>query len=117
MKTDKLPDLINAVSGGEKVFPTFQPLIHEEDPPWNVGELIPERLPDLNRGLMADHHVVAHRVYSEAEFKALPGVLIAEDIFSNNTLIYLDPASGIAGGVTLTGVFDASLSLIMVETM
>ena len=59
MKIDKLPDLTNAVSG-EKVFPTFQPLIHEEDPPWNVGELIPERLPELNRGLMANHHVVAH---------------------------------------------------------
>ncbi|MBL8408206.1 MAG: hypothetical protein JNJ81_10435 [Candidatus Accumulibacter sp.] len=38
MKTDKLPDLINAVSGGEKVFPTFQPLIHEEDPPCNAPD-------------------------------------------------------------------------------
>ena len=34
MKTDKLPDLINAASDGGKVFPTFQPLIHEEDPPY-----------------------------------------------------------------------------------
>ena len=86
MKTDKLPDLINAVSGGEKVFPTFQPLIHEEDLPWNVGELIPERLPDLNRGLMADHHVVAH---SEVVFidsavadvsALLPGISPATEI-------------------------------------
>ncbi|WP_186409203.1 hypothetical protein, partial [Candidatus Accumulibacter aalborgensis] len=58
-----------------------------------------------------------HTVYTEAEFKALPGVLIAEDPFSNNTLIYLDPASGVSGGVSLTGISDASLSLILVETM
>ena len=49
MKIDKLPDLINAASDGEKVFPTFQPLIHEEDPPCNVGELIPERLVSVTK--------------------------------------------------------------------
>ncbi|SBT10111.1 hypothetical protein ACCAA_880001 [Candidatus Accumulibacter aalborgensis] len=43
--------------------------------------------------------------------------MIAEDPFSNNTLIYLDPASGVSGGVSLTGISDASLSLILVETM
>ncbi|WP_186406042.1 hypothetical protein, partial [Candidatus Accumulibacter aalborgensis] len=58
-----------------------------------------------------------HTVYTEAEFKALPGVSIADDPFGNNTLIYLDPASGIAGGVTLTGISDALLSQIVVETM
>jgi hypothetical protein len=58
-----------------------------------------------------------HTVYSETEFKALPGVVISPDPFSNNTSIYLDPASGIAGGVTLTGIQDASLSQIVVETM
>ncbi|MEF8769319.1 Calx-beta domain-containing protein [Candidatus Accumulibacter contiguus] len=58
-----------------------------------------------------------HTVYSEAEFKVLPGVSVAVDPFGNNTSIYLDPASGVTGGVTLTGIVDASLSLIVVETM
>ncbi|NMQ05771.1 hypothetical protein E4Q08_11080 [Candidatus Accumulibacter phosphatis] len=58
-----------------------------------------------------------HTVYSEAEFKVLPGVSVAADPFGNNTSIYFDPASGIAGGVTLTGISDALLSQIVVEMM
>ncbi|KFB69537.1 MAG: hypothetical protein CAPSK01_000800 [Candidatus Accumulibacter vicinus] len=58
-----------------------------------------------------------HTVYSEAEFKVLPGVSVAENPFGNSTSIYFDPASGVSGGVTLTGIVDASLSLIVVETM
>ncbi|SBT04491.1 hypothetical protein ACCAA_1470002 [Candidatus Accumulibacter aalborgensis] len=56
-------------------------------------------------------------VYTEAKFKALPGVSIADNPFGNNTLVYLDAASDLSDGVTLTGIADAPLSQIVVEMM
>ncbi|MBV5300100.1 MAG: Ig-like domain-containing protein [Rhodoferax sp.] len=56
--------------------------------------------------------------YTEAQFKLLPGVSIQENPFGNTTSIYLDPdASGAAAGVTLTGIVDAALAQIVLETM
>ena len=57
------------------------------------------------------------QVYTEAKFKALPGVSIADNPFGNNTLVYLDAASDLSDGVTLTGIADAPLSQIVVEMM
>lgn len=59
-------------------------------------------------------------VYSEADFAALPGVVISENAFalpSGETSFYFDPNAGVVGGVTLAGVIDAALTNIVVETL
>jgi hypothetical protein len=55
-------------------------------------------------------------VYTEAQFMALPGVVIAQNPFQNNTTIYVDPFNGVAGGVQLVGVQDSALASIVLET-
>ena len=56
-------------------------------------------------------------VYTEAQFKVLPGVVLSESPFNLSTTIVFDPAAGVIGGVTLTGVVDAALNQIVVETV
>lgn len=56
-------------------------------------------------------------VYTEAQFKVLPGVVLSESPFNLNTTIVFDPVGGVIGGVTLAGVVDAALNQIVVETM
>jgi hypothetical protein len=55
-------------------------------------------------------------VYTEAQFMALPGVVIAENPFNPNTSIYVDPLAAVSGGVTLVGVLDSALATIVLET-
>ena len=55
-------------------------------------------------------------VYTEAQFMALPGVVIAENPFNINTSIYVDPFAAVLGGVTLVGVLDSALATIVLET-
>jgi hypothetical protein len=55
-------------------------------------------------------------VYTEAQFKALPGVSISENPFQNNTTIYVDPLDGVSGGITIVGLTDKALSQIVLET-
>ena len=59
----------------------------------------------------------AGTVLTEAQFKALPGVSISENPFSNRTSISFDPNNGTAGSVTLTGILDSALATIVVETL
>ena len=54
--------------------------------------------------------------YTEAQFKALAGVVISENPFANTTSITLDPVGGVVGGVTLNGIVDAALAQIVLET-
>ena len=53
---------------------------------------------------------------TEAQFKALAGVVISENPFATTTTIAFDPDNGVIGGVTLTGIVDAALNNIVVET-
>jgi hypothetical protein len=55
--------------------------------------------------------------YTEAQFKLLPGVSILADPFGNSTSLYLDPLAGVPGSVTLTGIADAGLDQIVLETL
>ncbi|MEF8769348.1 beta strand repeat-containing protein [Candidatus Accumulibacter contiguus] len=56
-------------------------------------------------------------VFTEAQFAVLPGVSINADPFANQTTLFLDPNGGVAGGVTLTGIQDAALTQIVLETL
>lgn len=58
----------------------------------------------------------SNTVLTEAQFKALAGVVISENPFQNSTSIFFDPSNGVLGGVTLTGVVDAALNTLVVET-
>jgi hypothetical protein len=60
--------------------------------------------------------VGGNTVLTEAQFSALPGVVIAENPFQSNTSIYFDPSSMLLGGVALTGIVDRALNSIVVET-
>ncbi len=53
-------------------------------------------------------------VFTKAQFFALAGVVVADDPFSGNATIYLDPDNGVSGGVTLTGVVTTA---VPVETL
>jgi len=55
--------------------------------------------------------------YTEAQFKALAGVSISADPFASSTSIYVDAVGGVGGGVTLTGIVDAALAQIVLQTM
>lgn len=55
-------------------------------------------------------------VYTEAQFKALPGVAISENPFTGSTSISFDPVNGAAGSVTLTGIVDGLLEQVVLET-
>lgn len=56
-------------------------------------------------------------VMTEAQFRQLPGVAIAEDPFNGSTNILLDPDQGVSGGVTIAGILDGVLNQIVVETL
>jgi len=71
---------------------------------------------DVAKDKLVFNDVGTGAVYTEAQFKALPGVVVAENPFANNTSIYFDPVDGVLGGVTLTGVVDAALANIVLET-
>lgn len=53
-------------------------------------------------------------VYTKAQFFALAGVVVADDPFSGNASIYVDPDNGVSGGVALTGVVTTAVT---VETL
>ncbi|MSR16993.1 MAG: hypothetical protein EXR89_04265 [Methylococcaceae bacterium] len=55
-------------------------------------------------------------VYTEAQFILLPGVVISENPFTNNTTIYVDPLAGASAGVTIVGILDENLTKITLET-
>jgi hypothetical protein len=54
--------------------------------------------------------------YTEAKFMVLPGVVISENPFTNNTTIYVDPLAGVPAGVTIVGILDENLTKITLET-
>lgn len=55
--------------------------------------------------------------FTEAQFKALNGVVISENPFGNNTTIVFDPNGSVVGGVILNGIVDAPLNTIVVEAI
>lgn len=71
---------------------------------------------DVTKDKLVFNDTGAGIVYTEAQFKALPGVTIAENPFANNTSISVDPDNGVAGGVILAGIVDAALNTIVLET-
>lgn len=71
---------------------------------------------DVSKDKLVFVNVTDQTTYTEAQFMALAGVTIAGDPFGNTTSIYLDPNAGVAGGVTLAGIQDASLTQIVLET-
>ena len=50
--------------------------------------------------------------YPGAQFILLPGVVISENPFTNNTTIYVDPLAGVPAGVTIVGILDENLTKI-----
>lgn len=72
---------------------------------------------DPSKDKLVFEDVGAGSVLTEAQFMSLVGVAIAENPFGNNTSIYFDTDAGVAGGVTLTGIIDAGLTNIVVETL
>jgi hypothetical protein len=55
--------------------------------------------------------------YTEAEFSALGGVDVSQSLSQNYTAIDLDSFAGNPGGVKLTGIVDAALAQIVLETV
>ena len=73
---------------------------------------------DIANDKLVFEDVGAGTVLTEAQFKLLAGVSIAEDPFSNQTNINFDAdGGGIPGGVSLVGIQDAALANIVVETL
>ena len=73
---------------------------------------------DVSKDRLVFVNVTDQTLYTEAQFKALPGVVISENPFNGSTTIAFDPnANNQVGGITLNGILDASLSQIVVETM
>ena len=58
----------------------------------------------------------AGTLLTEAQFKVLLGVSIAENPFANETTISMDPDGVNTGSVKLVGIVDAALNQIVVET-
>ena len=56
-------------------------------------------------------------VYTEAQFMALPGVVLAQNPFGEtNTTIYVDALASVSGGITIIGIQDKALASIVLET-
>lgn len=74
---------------------------------------------DVTKDRLVFVNVTDQSLYTEAQFKALPGVILSENPFNNSTTIAFDPnpSSNIVGAVTFQGIQDAALNSIVVETM
>jgi len=71
---------------------------------------------DVTKDKLAFVNTSNATTYTEAQFKALAGVSIFADPFASSTSIYFDPVDGTVGGVTLTGIVDADLAQIVLQT-
>lgn len=75
---------------------------------------------DVTKDKLTFNDTGAGVTLTEAQFKALLGVVISENPFAapapGSTSIAFDPDGGVVGGVTLVGVLDAALNNIVVET-
>ena len=81
----------------------------------NTSEVTITGFNPLNDKLIFNN-VVTGTVYTETQFMVLPGVVISENPFTNNTTIYVDPLAGVPAGVTIVGILDENLTKITLET-
>jgi hypothetical protein len=81
----------------------------------NTSEVTITGFNPLNDKLIFNN-VVTGTVYTETQFMVLPGVVISENPFTNNTTIYVDPLAGASAGVTIVGILDEKLASIILET-
>jgi limonene-1,2-epoxide hydrolase len=72
---------------------------------------------DVTKDKLVFNDVGTGTVYTEAQFMALPGVVLAQNPFdATNTTIYVDPLGSVLGGVTIVGIQDKALASIVLET-